>query len=61
MGVPFLVSRCPGGPVLADRLALALPDAQPGDHSGPEQEHEEQRGDHGAGSSECDVAEDVER
>ncbi len=61
VGVPFLVSKWAGGTVLADRLALALPDAKARDHARTEQENEEQRGDNGAGSAESDIAEDVER
>ena len=44
----------------ADRLALALLDAQHVDHRAAEQEHEHQRGDDGAAGAEGDVAEDVE-
>ena len=47
-------------PVGADRLALALPDAQVVDDPGPEQEHEDQRGHHRAAGAHREVAEHVE-
>ena len=46
--------------VAADRLALALLEAQHVDDRAAEQEHEHQRGDHRAAGAEGDVAEDVE-
>ena len=60
VGVPFLVIRCDLRAVGADRLALALLDAQQVDDRAAEQEHEHQRGDDGAAGAEGDVAEDVE-
>src|SRR5687768_3964427 len=48
-------------PVLADRLALALLQAQKGDDRRAEPEHEEERRRDRAAGPEGDVAEDVER
>ena len=47
--------------VLADRLALALLEAQQIDDGRPEQEHEQQRRHDGAAGAEGDVAEDIQR
>ena len=60
VGVPALVIRCDLRAVGADRLALALAQAQMVDDPGPEQEHEHQRGDHRAAGAERDVTEHVE-
>ena len=60
VGVPFLVTRCDGGPSLADRLALALLEAQHVDDRAAEQEDEDERGDDRAAGAEGDVAKDVE-
>src|SRR5581483_7214938 len=50
-----------GRPVLADRLALALLQAQQVDDGGTEEEHEQQRRHDGAAGAEGDVAENVQR
>ena len=60
VGVPSL-ARCDLRAVLADRLALALLDAQQVDDGRAEQEHEQQRRHDGAAGAEGDVAKDVER
>ena len=59
-GRALLLQEMPLGAVFADRLAFALTDAQGPDHLGPEQEHEQQRGDQRAAGAEGDVAKDVE-
>ena len=60
VGVPRL-AKVRLRPVVADRLALALLDAQQLDDRRAEQEHEQQRGHDRAAGAEGDVAEDVER
>ena len=49
-----------GGPILADRLALALAQTQMIDDPGTEQEHEHGGREHGAAGAHRQVAEDVE-
>ena len=51
---------CGSRAVLADRLALALADAQRGDDGRTEQEHEQQRRDHRRAGAEGDVAKHVQ-
>ena len=60
-GRAFLADQMGLRAVGADRLALALLDAQQVDHRAAEQEDEHQRGDDGAAGAERDVAEDVEK
>ena len=56
----LLLQQVTLGPVGADRLALALANAQRPDDGRPEQEHEQQRRDQGAAGAERDVTEDIE-
>ena len=59
VGVPRL-ARCDVRAVVADRLALALADAQPADELGADQQAEQQRGRGRRAGAEGDVAEEVE-
>ena len=59
VGVPRL-ARCDCGPVVADRLALALADAQPADELRADQQADEQGGRGRRAGAEGDVAEEVE-
>ena len=60
VGVPFLVSRCEAGPSVADRLALALLQAQRRNDHRPEEEHQQKPGRRRAEGAEGQVAEQVE-
>src|SRR5690606_21704398 len=59
-GLALLGQQVALRPILADRLALALPHPQRIDHAGAEQEHEEQRRDDRAACPEREVTEDIE-
>ena len=60
VGVPFLLRRCDAGPSGADRLALALFQAQRGDDRRTEEEDEKKAGRRSAKRAEREVPEQVE-